>query len=206
MMRNARGTGWQRESSEYTAGLRRLFHMATAVAAIIAMPWLSAAQEPPETPTVVFQELPLLVNLGDRVAVTDDTGQELQGELIDISPSALSVLVDDARHDLQEAEITRIRQRHPDSLTNGTLIGLLSGALFGGISFALSGSEVSGDPRIVLAAAGIYGGIGAGIGALVDYERVGSRVVYETERSSRRVSVAPLLARHSKGVAVSIGF
>jgi hypothetical protein len=180
--------------------------MVAAVAVIIAMPSLSAAQEPAETPAAVFQDLPLLVNLGDRVTVTDDTGQELQGELIDISPSALSVLVDNMRYDLQEANITRIRLRHPDSLTNGTLIGLLSGALFGGISFALSGSEVSGDPRIVLAIAGIYGGIGAGVGALVDFERVGARVVYETQRSSRRVTVAPLLARHHRGIAVMLGF
>ena len=178
--------------------------MVAAVAVIIVTPSLSAAQEPPEAPTAVFQDLPLLVNPGDRVTVTDDTGRELQGELIDISPSALSVLVDDARHDLQEANITRIRQRRPDSLTNGTLIGLLSGALYGGVGFVVSKSE--GDHLTALLFSGFYGGIGAGIGALLDYKRVGSRVIYDTRNSSRRFSVAPLLARDRKGVAVSLGF
>lgn len=204
MMRNARGTEGQRESSGYTAGLPLWFPMVAAVAVIMAMPSWSAAQEPPEPPTAVFQDLPLLVNLGDRVTVTDDTGRELQGELIDISPSALSVLVDDMRHDLQEANITRIRQRRPDSLMNGTLIGLLSGALFTVVSAAAVEGE--GGPLVVVAGAAITGGIGAGIGALVDYERVGSRVVYDARNSSRRVTVAPLLARHQKGVAVTLGF
>ena len=199
MMRNAQGTGSQRESSGYTAGSPMWLPMAAAVAMVVMMPSSSAAQEPPEAPTAVFQDLPLLVNLGDRVTVTDDTGRELEGELIDISPSALSVLVDDTRFDLQEADITRIGQRRPDSVTNGTLIGLLSGALFGAIA-------ARDDPRVALFAAGIYGGIGAGIGALVDYERVGTRVVYGTRNSSRRFSVAPMLARDRKGVAVSLGF
>ena len=141
MMRNAQGTGSQRESSGYTAGSPMWLPMVAAVAVIIVMPSLSAAQEPPETPTAVFEALPLLVNLGDRVSVTDDTGRELQGELIDITPSALSVLVDDTRHDLQEANITQIRQRRPDSVKNGALIGLLSGVLFVGINFAVSDSE-----------------------------------------------------------------
>ena len=99
MMRTTHGTGSQRESSGYTVRLA----MVAVVAVTIAMPSLSAAQGPPDTPTATFRELPLLVSLGDRITVTDDTGRELQGELIDLSPSALSVLVDE-RHDLQETD------------------------------------------------------------------------------------------------------
>ena len=75
----AHGTGSQRESSGCAAGLPLRLAMVAAVAVIIVMPSQSAAQEPPETPPAVFQDLPLLVNLGDRIAVTDDTGRELQG-------------------------------------------------------------------------------------------------------------------------------
>ena len=206
MMGSAQGTGSQQESSGYTVGLPMWLPMVAAVAVAVVMPSLSAAQEPPETPTQVFQDLPLFVSLGERVTVTDNTGRELQGEIIDISPSALSVLVDDTRHDIQEANITRIRQRRPDSLKNGTLIGLLAGALFGGLGMAGSGGEPGAEPLVVLAAAGLFGGAGAGVGALVDLGRVGSSVVYETRSSSRRVSVAPLLARDRTGVAVSFGF
>ena len=145
MLRTTHGTGSQRESSGYTVRLA----MVAAVAVTIAMPSLSAAQGPPETPAAAFDELPLLLNLGDRITVTDDTGRELQGELIDLSPSALSVLVDERhdlqetdsagktwcpngwrcsiahtrRYDLQETDIAGITQRHPDSLKDGALGG-----------------------------------------------------------------------------------
>ena len=147
MMRTTHGTGSQRESSGYTVRLA----MVAAIVVTIAMPSLSAAQAPSETPAA-FDELPRLLKLGDRITVTDDTGRELQGELIDLSPSALSVLVDErhdlqetdsagktrcpngwrciahTRYDLQETEITGITQRHPDSLKNGALVGFISGA------------------------------------------------------------------------------
>ena len=148
MLRTTHGTGSQRKSNGYTVRLA----MVAAVGVTIAMPSLSAAQGPPETPVAAFHELPLLLNLGDRITVTDDTGRELQGELIDLSPSALSVLVDErhdlqetdsagktwcpngwrciahTRYDLQETDIAGITQRHPDSLKDGALRGFMSGA------------------------------------------------------------------------------
>ena len=200
MMRTTHGTGSQRESSGYTVRLA----MVAAIAVTIAMPSLSAAQAPSETPTAAFHELPLLLSLGDRMTVTDDTGRELQGELIDLSPSALSVLVDDTRYDLQETDIAAVRQRRPDSLKDGALWGFMAGAAI--ISGLMLSSGCSFHPTGVLAAIGVYGGLGAGIGAGVDSAHVGSRVVYDTRGSSRRVSVAPLISRDRKGVAVSLGF
>ncbi len=200
MLRTTHGTGSQRESSGHTVRLA----MVVAVAVTIAMPSLSAAQGPPDTPTATFRELPLLVSLGDRITVTDDTGRELQGELIDLSPSALSVLVDDTRYDFQETGITGIRQRRADSLKDGALRGFISGAAI--MSVLLLSSGCSFHPAGVLAVIGAYGGLGAGIGAGVDSAHVGSRVVYDTRGSSRRVSVAPLISRDRTGVAVSLGF
>ena len=200
MMRTTHGTGSQRESSGYTVRLA----MVAAIAVTIAMPSLSAAQAPSETPTAAFHELPLLLSLGDRMTVTDDTGRELQGELIDLSPSALSVLVDDTRYDLQETDIAAVRQRRPDSLKDGALWGFMAGAAI--ISGLMLSSGCSFHPTGVLAAIGVYGGLGAGIGAGVDSAHVGSRVVYDTRGSSRRVSVAPLISRDRQGVAVSLGF
>ncbi len=230
MMRTTHGTGSQRESSGYTVRLA----MVAVVAVTIAMPSLSAAQGPPDTPTATFRELPLLVSLGDRITVTDDTGRELQGELIDLSPSGLSVLVDEphdlqetdsagktwcpngwrcsiaqtiaqtGRYDLQETEITGITQRRADSLKDGALRGFISGAAI--ISVLVLSSGCSVHPAGMLAAIGAYGGLGAGIGAAVDGAHVGSRVVYDTRGSSRRVSVSPLISRDRTGVAVSLGF
>ena len=204
MVWTAHGTGSQRESSACTAGLPLRLAMVAAVAVIIVMPSQSAAQEPPETPPAVFQDLPLLVNLGDRIAVTDDTGRELQGNLVDISPSALSVLVAGTRYDLQEANITGIRQWRPDSVKNGALLGLLAGA---GSTVALL--EVSDHYFYPVQWAfwlSVLGGAGAGIGALVDASHTGSELIFSKKRSVRGVSVAPLLSRDRKGVAISLGF
>ena len=223
MMRTTHGTGSQRESSGYTVRLA----MVAAIVVTIAMPSLSAAQAPPETPAAAFDELPRLLKLGDRITVTDDTGRELQGELIDLSPSALSVLVDErhdlqetdsagktwcpngwrcsiakqTRYDLRETEITGITQRHPDSLKNGALVGFISHAA--PVSVLLL---YRGYPGAAIAAGLEWGGIGAALGASWDKARVGSRVVYDTRGSSRRVSVAPLISRDRTGVAVSLGF
>ena len=226
MMRTAHGTGSQRESSGYTVRLA----IVAAVAVTIAMPSLSAAQAPPDTPTAAFHELPLLLKLGDRITVTDDTGRELQGELIDLSPSALSVLVDErddlqetdsagktrcpngwrcsieeqTRYDLRETEITGITQRHPDSLKDGALRGFMAGAAVGSILVATRGGGY--HPGYMLAGAIFFGGLGVSVGMGVDAARAGSRVVYDTRGSSRRVSVVPLLSRDRKGIAVSLGF
>ncbi len=219
MLRTTHGTGSQRKSNGYTVRLA----MVAAVGVTIAMPSLSAAQGPPETPVAAFDELPLLLKLGDRITVTDDTGRELQGELIDLSPSALSVLVDEphdlqdtdmagktwcpdgwrciahTRYDLQETDIAGIRQQHSDSLKEGALRGFIAGAAI--MSVLLLSYEYF-HPGVVVGA-GVWG---VGIGAAMDRALVGSRVVYDTRGSSRRVSVSPLISRDRTGVAVSLGF
>ena len=223
MLRTTHGTGAQRESSGHTVRLA----MVVAVAVTIAMPSLSAAQAPSETPAA-FDELPRLLKLGDRITVTDDTGRELQGELIDLSPSALSVLVDErhdlqetdsagktwcpdgwrciahTRYDLQETDIAGIRQQHSDSLKEGALRGFVSGAALASVLILSDG--LGFHPGHLLLGIGSYGGIGAVVGVVVDSARVRSRVVYDTRGSSRRVSVAPLISRDRQGVAVSLGF
>ena len=212
----AHGTGSQRVSSGCTAGLPLRLAMATAVAVIIVMPSPSAAQEPPETPPAVFQDLPLLVNLGDRITVTDNTGRELRGRIIDLSPSTLSLLVDGIPRDLDEADVTVIRQRQRDSLKNGALYGFVPGAVVGGLFFAGGASDY---PIFVLGIASLFGLGGAAIGAGVDALMESQQVIYDASASAqrltvlpllsrqhRRVSVAPLLSRDRKGVAISLGF
>ena len=178
--------------------------MVAAVAAIIATPSLSVAEQRPETPVAAFHELPLLVNLGDRVTVTEDAGRELPGELVDLSPSMLAILVDGTQYDLHESGVTTIRQRRLDSVGNGVLLGLLTGAGLAAVGVALT--AYIPDAADYLGAAAIFGGAGAGIGAVVDSLNSGSRVVYKVRSSSGRLSVAPLLSRDRKGVAVSLGF
>lgn len=154
-----------------------------------------------------FDRLGLLVNQGDRITVTDDAGQELQGRIVDLSPSTLSLLIDNVRHDLHEADISSVRQRHRDSVKNGAALGYLFGATFGGIVVANGRRDY--DPRVGMAAALLYyGGIGAGIGAGVDalLKRWDSQVIYKARDSSRRITVSPLLSRDRRVLSLSVDF
>jgi hypothetical protein len=178
--------------------------MAAAVAAIIAMPSLSVAEQQPETPVAAFHNLPLLMNLGDQVTLTDDTGRELQGALVDLTPSALSILAEGTRYDLDASGITIIRRRHLDPVSNGVLLGLLTGAGLAAVGVALT--AYNPDFATYSGAVAIYGGVGAGFGAIVDVLNTGSEVIYETRGSSGPLSVAPLLSRDRTGVVVSLGF
>lgn len=204
MTRTVHGTEVQRESSRRWTGSAIRLVLLAVMAAGITMPSPSAAQERAEASATSFHELPLRLSLGDRITVTDNAGRALQGSLVDLSPSALSVLADGVQYELQETDVASIRQRRPDSVKNGAWTGFFVGVAVAAAS--LNDTEAGHYPGIVLAVAGLYGGAGAGIGALLDLSRTGSHVVYKTRGSARSVSVAPLLSRDRQGVAVSLGF
>ena len=63
-----------------------------------------------------FDELQRILNPGDRVRVTDHTGRELTGRLVDLSPWSLSLEVEGARRDLLDADVTLVHQWRPDPL------------------------------------------------------------------------------------------
>ena len=156
-----------------------------------------------------FDELPLVLRPGDRVTVTDDSGRNLTGRIIDLSPSTLSLEARGARLDLRAAEVSFIRQRRPDPLRNGALIGLGVGAIPAAYLSWLAHSYAQSEGG-ESAAAGVAGwslvvaaGIGAGVDALIQR----SHVIYgPTGAAQRRLTVSPLLSGHRRGVAVSLGF
>ena len=82
-----------------------------------------------------FEQLALLVESGDRITVTDRAGREQTGRVVDLSPSALALLIDGARHDFREAHIHTVRQWRQDSLGNGAWFGFAVGAAVGATAF-----------------------------------------------------------------------
>ena len=151
-----------------------------------------------------FDRLALLVNQGDRIAVTNRAGQELQGQLIDLSPTALSLQIDDARHNLDETDVAVVRRRHRDSLQNGAVIGFISGAVVAGILMADENMSCCRATYVLVTS--LFGAAGAGIGVGFDAGYVASQVIYTARRSTRRVAVSPLLSRDRRGLAVSLEF
>ena len=151
---------------------------------------------------VTFDRLALQLNQGDSVIVTHSDGRRLRGRIVDLSASTLALQIDGLRRDLDGSDISVIRHRERDSLTNGAAIGFASGVAI------IVGLARIGD----LSAAGfmylssLFGAAGAGIGAGLDAMHQEPRVVYRAAPSNRRLAVSPVVSPERQGVSVSLGF
>ena len=136
--------------------------------------------------------------------MTDGAGRELQGRLIGLSPSTLSLRVAGVRHDLRETDIAVIRRQRRDGLGNGVLVGFLSGAAVA--ASLLNAEEGSIRRGAALPVMSLFGAAGAGIGVGVDALIKRSQVVYRAEDAPRRLTISPLLSRDRRGLSLSLAF
>ena len=150
-----------------------------------------------------FEQLAVLVESGDRITVTDSAGRERTGRIIDLSPTALGLLTDGARHDFREAHIDTISQMRQDTLRNGAWFGLAVGAAIGATYF-IPKYDIAG--RYATMFFGLWAAAGTGVGVGLDALVRSRKVIYQPTGAARRVTVAPLLARHRRDLAVSFGF
>ena len=127
-------------------------------------------------------------------------GNQVAGDLADISNASIVVFVDGGRRDLAESQVARI-ERLGDPLRNGALIG---GAIMTGLAVSACRSEAPCGPLLFWNAA-----FGAGLGALVDWARVGREVVFIANRAASAPSAfswAPLIAGSRRGLLLSVEF
>jgi hypothetical protein len=142
--------------------------------------------------------LRLKVKAGDTIYVTDDSGRERAGRLIDLSPAALTVSFDGVARELSQSSIHRIRQRQPDPLWTGGAIGAAIGAGIGVASASFSEecshrSTAGGCVGPVLAITGLWAAVGIGVDALIQ----GRKVIYEGSALSAQVTPGRLGVRLS---------
>ena len=174
------------------------------VAAILTVAPGASAQEPVRD----FSQLNTRLTPGDTVYVTDAQGREIKGKIRSIDATSLS-LDGDTAPTFKAIDVRTIVERRPDSLKNGMVIGAVSGfAAAAGLIFSLCSSDEceSSGPAIL---ASLFTGAGVGIGAGIDAAIKGpKRVVYRAQvaTASARLSLAPLITRRAKGVAVSLVF
>jgi hypothetical protein len=105
-----------------------------------------------------------------------------------------------------ERDVTTIRQRRGDSLRNGALWGVASGAAVSGTLLALiwESGDSGGEAAAFVA---IYSGIGAVIGVGVDALIVRRQVIYERPvTGAAKLSVAPVFGARRQGVLVTMRF
>lgn len=156
-----------------------------------------------------FEQLQVLVKPGDTIAVVDASGRESRGEILDISPSMLRLLVSGASRDLQQDEVRMIRQRRADPLKNGALWGFGIGAGFG-YFLAAQGAGADGGyagDAAALAPVLITASLGSGLGVAVDAMLSRQQVIFERPATSTpKIGFLPVLTRERKGVLVTWRF
>ena len=178
------------------------------IAAVLV--WLAAGTPIAEAQELAgsFDQLRVLVKRGDTVTLTDAAGHEVTGSVLDLSPTALAIMVAGTRQEFPAADVSTIKQRRQDSLENGAKWGFATGlglGLLGGLSVAAGHSEIGVGTAAIIAL--FYGGLGAGVGVGLDAMVKGNQVIYANGRSSAsRFTVAPVVTRRGRAVQVSIGF
>lgn len=101
---------------------------------------------------------------GEEIVVRTDTGGEILGRLIELSPESLAILTAAGRMDLPLNTLKRIDATH-DSLVNGAVVGGLSVGLWCAVVCGQGLDSADSLPMVVLANAGLGALIGAGIDA-----------------------------------------
>jgi hypothetical protein len=201
--------------------------MTTAIATLVLITTLSsgraapgeslpARQDPPRAAqTAAASEADAIrqrVKEGQKVRVTDDQGREWQGRIDAFAPDELVLLTKDRqRHDVRYSAIVRIDRPH-DTLANGALIGLVSGAIYGLVAVAAednsdcepAGFFSCGDPgaAMYVLVPGILGGLGSAIGVGIDALIRRDPTLFR--RGDSRVLLAPSLGRGVRGLSLSV--
>jgi hypothetical protein len=125
-----------------------------------------------------------------------DSGDELEGRLLDLGPNSLAMIVDGRRVELPVEKVLRI-EVPGDSLKNGALIGALVGGLWCALVCGQGLDSISHLPAAVGFSAAFWSAVGAGIDAAIP----GRTMIYR--KSSPRVGT-PRDAR--AGVSFSFRF
>jgi hypothetical protein len=172
--------------------------------------WVPAgAQTEAETIRSILRE-------GQKVSVTDDGGRELDGRIVSLGVSTLSLQHDRTKQtEIPYGDVLRI-DRPRDGLSNGALIGLGVGAAFGLTAWAVDRDPGPCDPdgwwecsppgtteyvAATLVTAGLGAAIGVGVDALIRRERN----LYRRGQATR-ITLVPTLAAYVRGVSVSISW
>jgi len=180
-----------------------------ATAAALAAPAPCAAQEP----VTSFSQLGDRLKPGDTVWMTDAQGREIKGSIESIGPDALT-LEAGAPRAFATPDVTAIRAPRHDATAIGAWSGLAAGTAYGIGLLVKYPEDAAKEPGmaaiVVLGFAGIGAGAGAIVGWVIDAARDSKQAVYRAPApaggTAARLSIAPVVTRRAKGVAVAFAF
>lgn len=152
-----------------------------------------------------LDELRMVVGAGDKITVTNRDGQTVTGRVLSLSPSALSIAARSGDRTFSDNDINTISRRQGDSLANGAKIGFGVGAAIGFLGGLAVAGEVHDGALLLPFFAGIYGGLGAGIGVGFDAMIEDDHVIF-ARATTGRFSVTPIAGKGRGGVRIAWGF
>ena len=166
--------------------------------------WLTApaaAQEPND-----FGQLVEAIAPGDNIRVTLSSGGLTPARVVSVTPSRLSVRVEDQRFDLGGGDVLDVRYRVADPTGDG----FRRGALVGAGAFALAVFRIcsEGDCAPNYTAFAMVGGIYALVGGLIGFavDDLTRTEVRWMAPARRAWSMSPLLTPNRRGLAVALNF
>jgi hypothetical protein len=152
-------------------------------------------------PTQSWPELVRQLAPGRPIAVTDLGGTDVQGKVLDISTSSLTLNVDGAARRFESTDVRQVR-RNGDPLWNGLVIG----AAIGTLGAMLPDDKCMGQPPVCdrqiperVAFFALATGIGVGIDALHR-----DRTILYRSPGHVTLRLVPILRPDRKGLALTL--
>jgi hypothetical protein len=158
---------------------------------VALLPRLALAQ-----PVQTFDRLADELNAGDRVRIVDATGRVREGDVAALTPDYIALArTGGASERIAGIDVREVQVRRRDGVRNGTLIG------FGSVAVAYCGLALSAGSPLACGIPTVFlGGLGAGLGALVDAAITRRDVVFRARPVT--VAVWPVSAGFGAGVAM----
>ena len=171
-----------------------------AVASLTWLMWSPAVHAQDASSSLDELQISGGLKLGDHIYVTDSAGQRIEGDVIDISSSALSVTNGRGTWTFMDGDLHAIERR--DELQDGIWLGAGAGL---GIFFAVCVPEsgVGGCLGVSHISGTIFAAIGAFIGWSID-DRMREKIYQKS--GGTRLSVSTMLAAEHVGAEVSVGW
>ncbi len=157
-----------------------------------------------QTPQTDTSNLEAALIQGRTVWITEAGGREEETRIVGVSDGIVTASTGTDIRRFPATGITRVRVRHSDSVLNGALIG--AGAAVASGLFLCTRTEPWRNCRDDVGPMLKIGAVGAGIGIAVDALIRGRRTIYEAAPGSTRLHVAPIVARRTRGLRISVVF
>ena len=179
-------------------------HRLALVVLIAFVPTLAAGQQ--------FSPSDGRVSVGQKVYVVVDApctqqgcgGECVDGRIVALAPEMIAVESGGNRFELAAAEVRRV-ETYGDPVWNGLGYGFVFtfAATYAAGAIECRDGGMFCTQGFALAASGIWGGVGAGVGAIADAMIRGRKVIFARQT---RASVGTIIRPEGGGVRVSVRF